>query len=178
MKRPLEILAVAGFRITVGDDSPYWALIHAVDDIDSTNVTRQSWDLLEDDQLLGKDVIICYSWGCASVFMALDRLIAAGKLKTIPLLIIIAGVPRGIKQWFTVAWGGGWTVPDEVGTAVCLQVNSVPVSYPIKNSGPTRVNRLLTGIPGNDHVDVQDAKEAHDYVVGLIAAITAALPEA
>lgn len=171
MAEPVKILAVAGFRIQVGDDSAYWDLIEAVDEVENTSILWREWDTVKDDDLLGKDVVICYSWGVASVFKAMKRLRKAGKLPFLPILIILAGVPRGFGQWVEVKFGGGWKVPDEVGLAICVQVDSVPVSYPIlQGEHAMRVNFLLTGIPGNDHVHIQNYGPAREIILATIQA--------
>lgn len=175
MGRKLETLAVAGFQIRVGDHSAFWQLIDDVKALSNNNVTERSWDSsddggFQDKDLVGKDAIICYSWGVASVFMAIARLKAAGAMPTIPLIIIMAGVPRGVSQCIAVTTQGGWIIPDEIREAICLQVNSFPVSHPIANSSADRVNILITGIPGNDHVGLEDFKTAHDIIINIIGA--------
>ena len=176
----LNVLMVSGFRIHIDDGSDFWKLADSVADLSNVTVTDRTWDSddpsgLQDSDLAGRDVILCYSWGVASVFKAFDRLTKAGTMPDrIPLLVIMAGVPRGIGQCLEVALGGGWKVPAAVTEAVCLQVDSFPVSYPIANSEPERVNILITGIPGNDHVGIQDFQSAHDIILNLIASAACA----
>lgn len=163
----LNVLAVAGFQIELNDGSPFWSLIDAVLEVPRTSVVERTWDDLEDEDLIGRDVVICYSWGVASVFKALDRL---GKRAQVKLLIIMAGVPRGIWQCLKVTFNGGWSIPEGIAEAVCLQVDSIPKSWPIANSGPNRVNILLTGLAGLDHIAIENNPQAHDLVLSMVKA--------
>lgn len=164
----LNGLIVSGFLMKENDGSAYWQFADTLKTIPGVTFLERAWNDLNDEDLVGRDFVICYSWGVASVFKAFERMKQRGL--TLPVLIILAGVPRGFLQCIAVTANKGWQVPDFVAEAICLQVDSIPVSWPIANAGPNRVNVVLTEIPGNDHINVQSSKEFHDLVFNIIAA--------
>jgi hypothetical protein len=158
----VKILAVSGFTQHVGDQTGFWKIIDELEKLGAT-VTRKAWDELTEEDLDGSyDAVIVYSWGTASFFKKLK------KLKHVGQLFIIAGVPRGIWQSIQVALAGGWNPPKEVELAICFQVSSIPSSYPLSSSAPNRVTYFVSGIGGNDHVNVQNFPFVHNTIVNQV----------
>lgn len=123
-------------------------------------IIPRKWNDATRSELIGIDYAVVYSYGCAELWHLLYGF-DPNFLPTIQKLIMLVPVPR--FWWGQTYMGKLWTVPPNVKSATCYQIDSFPVSLPISNPGPNYVNVNLNW-KGLDHVSIQ----YDNYTRGLI----------
>jgi hypothetical protein len=166
---------VSGWNMEVNDGSTYWRIADAVES-HGAKVRRHDWKtdlrpLLLNAAVVGKRMVVVYSYGCEDLFKAIDELAAQGIQVSIDFLVIVVGVNRVADGQI---WEKCWQIPDGIGRVLCFntvyrgsvagRLPVIPECCPIRNPDMQRVNADLF-FEGVDHVNVMELEEVQTGII-------------